>query len=90
MKEYTIQSIVRVYKWDELAREDQALLQAAKDFNIDLSESWMVGDSENDVKCGRNAGCRTALIGTEDFGQTETVESLRQFTELYLNKMERK
>jgi len=31
MKEYTIQSIVRVYKWDELAREDQALLQAAKD-----------------------------------------------------------
>lgn len=79
-------------KFDCDCRKPKAgmLLQAAKDFNIDLSESWMVGDSENDVKCGRNAGCRTALIGTEDFGQTETVESLRQFTELYLNKMERK
>lgn len=31
MKEYTIQSTVRVYNWDELAPEDQALLQAAKD-----------------------------------------------------------
>ena len=79
-------------KFDCDCRKPKAgmLLQAAKDFNIDLSESWMVGDSENDVKCGRNAGCRTALIGTENFGQTETVESLRQFTELYLNKMERK
>ena len=38
------------------------LLQAAKDYNIDLSRSWMVGDGENDVLAGRNAGCRTALI----------------------------
>ena len=38
------------------------LLQAAKDYNIDLSRSWMVGDGENDVMAGRNAGCRTALI----------------------------
>ena len=38
------------------------LLKAAEDFNIDLSESWMVGDSENDVMAGRNAGCHTGLI----------------------------
>ena len=38
------------------------LLQAAKDYNIDLCRSWMVGDGENDVLAGRNAGCRTALI----------------------------
>jgi cytidine deaminase len=31
MKEYTIQSTVRVYDWDELATEDQKLVQAAKD-----------------------------------------------------------
>ena len=31
MKEYTIQSTVRVYDWDELAAEDQNLVQAAKD-----------------------------------------------------------
>ena len=38
------------------------LLQAAKDFNIDLSNSWMIGDGENDVKAGNAAGCKTALI----------------------------
>lgn len=42
------------------------LLQAAKDFNIDLSQSWMVGDSENDVLAGKNAGCRTALLSDAD------------------------
>ena len=33
------------------------LLQAAKDFNIDLSKSYMVGDSQRDVEAGENAGC---------------------------------
>ena len=41
------------------------ILQAAKDFNIDLSQSWMIGDGKNDVLCGKNAGCKTALIGEE-------------------------
>lgn len=31
------------------------LLQAAKDFNIDLSESYMIGDSHRDVEAGENA-----------------------------------
>lgn len=52
------------------------LLKAAQDFNIDLSQSWMIGDGENDVKAGQNAGCRTALIGSEDYGQDMTVNSL--------------
>ena len=41
------------------------LFQAAKDFNIDLSASWMVGDGENDLLCGRNGGCKTAIIGDD-------------------------
>ncbi len=52
------------------------LLHAAEDFNIDLTESWMVGDGENDIKAGKAAGCRTALIGSNDFGQDITVGSL--------------
>ncbi len=55
------------------------LLKAAEDFNIDLSQSWMVGDSENDIKAGRAAGCRTALIGFEDFLQDIKVKSLYEF-----------
>lgn len=42
------------------------LLQAARDFNIDLSQSWMVGDSESDVKAGLAAGSRAALIGGQE------------------------
>lgn len=57
------------------------LLKAAEDFNIDLSQSWMIGDGENDVKAGRNAGCRTCLIGEGQFGQDVTVGSLVEFVE---------
>jgi D-glycero-D-manno-heptose 1,7-bisphosphate phosphatase len=38
------------------------LLKAARDHNIDLRESWMVGDILNDVEAGKKAGCRTILI----------------------------
>ena len=34
------------------------LLHAAKDFNIDLSESYMIGDSHRDVEAGENAGVK--------------------------------
>ena len=55
------------------------LLTAAKDLNIDLQESWMVGDGKNDIEAGKAAGCRTALIGEEAFGQDVTVRSLQDF-----------
>lgn len=55
------------------------LLQSAKDFNIDLSQSWMIGDSENDVLAGKNAGCKTALIGETDYGQNLQATSLLDF-----------
>lgn len=41
------------------------LLQAARDYHIDLSASWMVGDEERDVGAGRAAGCRTVLLGQD-------------------------
>lgn len=59
------------------------LLKAAKDFNIDLSKSWMVGDGENDIKAGQEAGCKTVLITKEnaEYNQNLTVTSLWQFVE---------
>lgn len=62
------------------------LLKAAKDFNIDLTHSWMVGDGENDIKAGANAGCSTVLINAENeiYGQMGTVKSLKDFAECYL------
>lgn len=39
------------------------LLQAAEKYNIDLSESYMVGDDERDMEAGRRAGCK--VVKTE-------------------------
>ena len=46
------------YKYDCECRKPKPglLLQAARDFNIDLKQSFLIGDSENDVKAGINAG----------------------------------
>lgn len=41
---------------------DGMLRQAAHDLDIDLEQSWMVGDSPTDVQAGASAGCRTILI----------------------------
>lgn len=61
------------------------LFKAAEDFNIDLSQSYMIGDGENDVKAGIAAGCKSVLIKhsdsniVEDYGQIDTVSSVREF-----------
>lgn len=38
------------------------ILAAAEDMNIDLENSWMIGDILNDVEAGARAGCKTILI----------------------------
>lgn len=58
------------------------LLRAAKELNIDLSESWMIGDSESDIEAGKRAGCKTALIGNNRKAEADIyVNSLYEFTE---------
>ncbi|MBQ5834850.1 MAG: HAD family hydrolase, partial [Bacteroidaceae bacterium] len=60
------------------------LLQAAKDFHIDLSASYMVGDSENDVLCGINAGCKSILL-TESPNSPAECKSLPDFVNTYIS-----
>jgi D-glycero-D-manno-heptose 1,7-bisphosphate phosphatase len=38
------------------------LRQARDEHGIDLSRSWFVGDQDFDVRCGHDAGCRSAVI----------------------------
>lgn len=64
------------------------LLKAAEELNIDLSQSWMIGDSKNDIMAGKNAGCKTALIGNEDYKQDITVDSLLTFVNETIKKCE--
>ena len=51
------------YKFDCDCRKPKAglFLQAAHDFNIDLSQSIMIGDSDRDVEAGKNAGCMKSV-----------------------------
>lgn len=39
------------------------LTKAATDLNIDLKESFMIGDGVNDIIAGSKAGCGTILLG---------------------------
>lgn len=56
------------------------LLQAAKELQIDLSQSWMIGDMASDIEAGISAGCHTAFIGPSypraDIVAPTTVEAL--------------
>lgn len=53
------------------------LFQAAKDFNIDLSESYMIGDSLRDVEAGDNA-CVKKSIKIEENIENRLLEAVKQ------------
>ncbi|MCY3020051.1 MAG: HAD-IIIA family hydrolase [Planctomycetota bacterium] len=40
----------------------KSLLEARDRFGVDLAQSWMIGDQDSDIECGRRAGCRTVMI----------------------------
>lgn len=70
------------------------LLEAARKWNLDLGESWMIGDILHDIEAGNRAGCRTVLLlaGNEtewkegEFRQPELVASdLGEASRLIIN-----
>lgn len=60
------------------------LLDAARQWKVDLTESYMVGDRWRDVEAGQNAGCRTFWVRGELYQErqpenpTWIVSSLRE------------
>jgi len=51
--------------------EPGMLEQAKKDFEIDNSKSWIIGDKWADVKCGKNFGIKSVLVKTGKCGADE-------------------
>lgn len=51
------------------------LLKAAEDYNIDLSQSYMIGDTDSDVEAGKAAECK-ASIKIEEGGLLESVREI--------------
>ena len=46
------------------------LKQAAAEHDVDLRQSWMIGDRESDLLAGRRAGCRTIWLRNKRFPET--------------------
>ena len=59
------------------------LLEAARDHQLDLSRSWMIGDSEKDIEAGLRAGCRTVRVSPPDrpTGAHDRVDDMAQLVE---------
>jgi D-glycero-D-manno-heptose 1,7-bisphosphate phosphatase len=53
------------------------VLKAARELNLDLKQSWMIGDRWRDIDCGHNAGLRTILI---DWNYNEQLRAIPDFT----------
>ena len=55
------------------------ILRAAEDLNIDLSASWMVGDSAMDLEAARAAGVRSVLVRTGEEAPGADLEAKADF-----------
>ncbi|MGD1043058.1 MAG: HAD family hydrolase [Sedimentisphaerales bacterium] len=61
---YYIDGVIPKYRRESDWRKPNPgmLLAAGKDMDINLPESWMVGDSPSDIEAGARAGCRTIML----------------------------
>lgn len=66
--------VVRRYSTESPLRKPAPgmLLQAGRDFNLDLPSCFMVGDKTDDIQAGHGAGCRTVLVRTGQGRNSET------------------
>ena len=56
--------------------EPGLIFQAAKDFNIDISQSYMIGDDMRDTNAGTNAGCRESILVDDNFTLFEAAKQI--------------
>jgi D,D-heptose 1,7-bisphosphate phosphatase len=56
------------------------VLQAKNDFNLDLSRSWIIGDSALDIRTARSAGMRAVLVRTGKAGSDLDPAELPDYT----------
>ena len=54
---------------------------AALKYNIDVSESWVVGDGTLDIALGKNAGCRTILLRTGVAGEDKKFDAVPDYVD---------
>ncbi len=64
-------NVLKTYVNGEMKRDDNTdwrkpgpkmLLQAAEEFNLDLSQIYMAGDNQSDIDAAINAGCKGGIL----------------------------
>lgn len=60
--------------------EPGMLLQAGKDFQIDLTQSFMIGDKTDDLEAGLRAGCKAAALVRTGHGAEQDMTPYRDKT----------
>ena len=82
--EGTVERYRREHPWRK--PQPGMLLQASRDMEIALEQSWMIGDQPRDVEAGRAAGCRAILIGRADDRADVVVGSLPEAVDVILQE----
>lgn len=62
------------------------ILRAAREFNINIDKSWMIGDILDDVEAGRRAGCKTIFINNGN--ETEWVINPERLPDFEVTNLE--
>lgn len=55
------------------------IYKAAQDFNIDISQSFMIGDGKNDVEAGKSAGCKDSFLVNKDKSILNLITTIKNY-----------
>jgi D-glycero-D-manno-heptose 1,7-bisphosphate phosphatase len=75
---YHPEGVVPKYRKESNSRKPSPgmLLQAADEMDIDLGQSWCIGNSSRDIEAGLRAGCKTILIDLPPSHQRQSALSM--------------
>lgn len=63
------------------------ILSAAGEHNLDLQNSWIVGDSPKDAEAGQRAGCQTILLGGETTNAGFSADNMSEAAQIILKSV---
>ena len=66
------------YKYKCLCRKPNPglLLKAASNYNIDLGQSYIIGDSKNDIMAGKSAGCKKSILLNKNYSLLQALKKI--------------
>jgi histidinol-phosphate phosphatase family protein len=64
------------------------IMKLADKYDINLGNSFMVGDRNSDIEAGNKAGCRTIKLGSKYPAADYSVENLEDAVEIIVNAQE--